>query len=187
MLGQVHVCIHWVCRQLLCLDRFMCAYTEYVDSFMLGQVHVYLMNVDRSFYLLLPSLISSSLPLKPFFPNLFSYFLLHIFIHTYCYSFFLNYIDVIQCIFILGFFLWQSIITVTHHHASLYDAKNWTQGFMHARQAFYQLSDIHSPDYSYGKTRFTGLFGYGCLILLKATKTVSDWGKIWAQDKRLCS
>lgn len=61
----------------------MCAYTEYVDSFMLGQVHVYLTNVDRSFYLLLPSLISSSLPLKPFFPNLFSYFLLHIFIHTY--------------------------------------------------------------------------------------------------------
>lgn len=33
----------------LCLDRFMCVYTEYVDSFMLGQVHVYLMNVDLFF------------------------------------------------------------------------------------------------------------------------------------------
>lgn len=154
---------------------------------MLAQIHVYLMNVDRFFFL--PPITLSYLILSPtetFFPKLIFKFSFT-YIHTYKLLFFLFELHrcYIMYFYFRLFFLRQSLIIVTHHHASLYDTQNWTQGFMHARQAFYQLSDIHSPDYSYGKTRFTGLFGYGCLILLKATKTVSDWGKIWAQDKKV--
>lgn len=150
---------------------------------------MYLMDVDHFPFISWcpPCLSSSSLPWKPFFPTLFSYFFKNK--HTHTLLFFL--FELHTCYTIYFYFRCFPPETGSHYG---HTPAHLAYVILRIEPKASCMRIKHSTSWAACTAQTTPIENRGlqdccscCLILPKATKTVSDWAKIWAQNKSLCS